>query len=57
MFCLKCNDGSFTSNTYDDVDLSHSCRNITIEELYQYFKDKYNEELTMDQIRKNILNI
>ena len=56
--CTNCDDGYYyCSNSWDDLDIYHyhQCRPITINEILKYFKDKYNEELTIEQIRKIIL--
>ena len=61
--CFKCHIIQFTncefyySYSWDDIDIYYcrQCRPITCDELYKYFKDKYNEELTIEQIRKIIL--
>ena len=55
--CTNCENGCYYSDNWTDIDIyyCHECRLITCDELYKYFKDKYNEELTIDQIRKIIL--
>ena len=54
--CTVCDDGFFHS-TWGDFDrfYCHNCREITIEELYQYFVDKYKDPLPLKEIRKLIL--
>ena len=57
--CSYCDDGYIVSYSWDDIDICHchNCRAITIDELYTYFKDKYNESLTYEEIRKIVLKI
>ena len=52
--CTNCEDGYFYSNSWDDIDIyyCHQCRNIKVDEIYEYFEDKYNEELSLEQIIK-----
>ena len=55
--CTNCENGCYYSNSWDDIDIyyCHQCRNIKVDEIHEYFKDKYNEELTLEQITKLIL--
>ena len=55
--CTDCDDGCFYSNSWDpDVYYCKQCRPINIEELYKYIVDKYNEKLTLKEIKDLILN-
>ena len=57
MHCTNCDDGCYYSNSWNDIDINYcnKCRHITVDELYNYFKNKYNETLTLEQIKKLIL--
>ena len=50
--CTDCDDGCFISNSWDpDVYYCKRCRPINIEELYKYVVEKYNEKLTLKEIK------
>ncbi len=55
--CTKCDDGDVIENSWDCIDIfqCHNCRNIKVDELYNYFCEKYNESLQLEDIRKIIL--
>ena len=56
LHCIDCSDGCFYSTSWDDLDIyyCYKCRPITVDEIYNHFKNKYNEQLTIEQIRKLI---
>ena len=55
--CEECNYG-FSQYAWDDIDIFKciDCRDITIEELYKYIIDTYNEKLTLKEISNIIKN-
>ena len=57
--CIDCDDGACVSTSWDDLDVyyCHNCREIRLEELYSFFKNKYNEKDSLKEIRKQILMI
>ena len=63
--CLSCQtihcevcDHAFSQYAWDDIDIFKciDCRIITIEELYKYIVDKYDEKLTLIEISEIIKN-
>ena len=55
--CEKCDYG-FSQYAWDDIDIFKciDCREITIEELYKYIVDTYNEKLNLKEISNIIKN-
>ena len=52
--CTKCDDGDVDSC---DIFYCHTHRHLKVDELYNYLCEKYNESLTLEDIRKVILKI
>ena len=55
--CTDCDNG-YEYSTWGDCDLYYckKCRYITVEELYKYIVDKYDEKLTLKEIRDLVIN-
>ena len=55
--CEECDYG-FSQYAWDDIDIFKciDCREITVNELYKYIIDTYNEKLTLKEISNIIKN-
>ena len=56
-FCIVCDDGECVTEWDTDIYYCKQHRALRIEELHKYMIDMYNEKLSLEELRKKILNI